>query len=66
MSDMSRESAIQCRDCDRKFATKGALKQHRLAKHTDAEPSIAEQMIEGEVNRAMGVPNEDWIEDMLP
>ena len=30
------------------------------------EPSMADLMVEAEINRAMGIRNEDWIEDMLP
>jgi len=27
---------------------------------------MASLFIQGELNRAMGIPNEDWLEDMLP
>lgn len=32
----------------------------------DEEPSMADLMIEAQMNRAMGIGNEDWLEDMLP
>lgn len=30
------------------------------------EPSMGELMAEAELNRMMGIENEDWIEEMLP
>ena len=30
------------------------------------EPSMGEMLAEAQLNRAMGIPNEDWIEEMLP
>lgn len=30
------------------------------------EESMADLMVEAEINRAIGEPNPDWIEDMLP
>lgn len=34
--------------------------------HGVPSDSMADLFIEGEINRAMGVPNPEWLEDMLP
>lgn len=57
-----------CRQCQKSFKTKGARRQHEMAahpKHKDDEQSMADQFIDGYLNRAMGIANEDWLEDML-
>lgn len=62
----------KCPHCERSFENRGAVYQHLKAKHggkgkaayvPEREPSMADLMIEAHLNRAMGVPNEDWIED---
>lgn len=63
---MSDKKPIKCVVCGPavSFSTMAAYKQHLEAKHH--EPSIAEQMIDAERDRAMGEPIEDWLADMLP
>lgn len=61
----------RCQVCGRKFKNFNALEQHARAKdHKQSEcddgPSVASLMIDAQIDRAMGLPIEDWIADMLP
>lgn len=61
--------AWECLYCGRKFRSLAGVKQHEQAKHPRAEkdePSIADLMVQAELDRAMGEPVEDWLADMLP
>ena len=70
------EKTIRCPNCSRKFVDNNAVRSHLKAKHggkglkqfpkPEAEESMADIFLEAELNRAMGVRNEDWIEDMRP
>ena len=51
------------------IAAKHRAKSARNAERSrrrEAEPSMADLMVEAEINRAMGIRNERWIEEMLP
>lgn len=43
-----------------------AKKRKRRSERADDEQSMAELMIEAELDRAMGEPVDDWLLDMLP
>lgn len=66
------EKTAQCPTCGKRFTDNNAQRLHAKAKnhkrlpYEDAEPSMADLMIEAQMNRAMGGQNEDWIEEMLP
>lgn len=66
-----------CPYCTKRLADANGLYSHVKKKHPnkkrahlrpkrDEEPSMADLMIEAQINRAAGVKNDDWIEDMLP
>jgi len=67
-----------CSTCKRQFASEEGCRDHIRAKHprksghplklqpSGKRESMASLFIQGELNRAMGIPNEDWLEDMLP
>lgn len=70
----------KCSCCGRVFKSRVGCDEHIRVKHNgeavriavgksikqDDEPSMASMFIEAEMNRAMGISNEQWIEDMLP
>ncbi len=67
----------QCPYCPKAFKTLDARYCHAKTKHKgkkikhlrpvrDDEPSIADLMMEAQLNRSMGIKNDDWLEDMLP
>lgn len=68
---------IQCPHCEKRFGDVNDRYQHAKVKHRklkiadlkpvreDASESIASQMIDASINRAMGEPNEEWLDDML-
>ena len=68
------EKPAQCPSCGKRFVGNNEQRQHAKSKKhkalprdtTNDEPSMAELMIEAQMNRAMGIHNEGWIEDMLP
>lgn len=68
-----------CPYCTKKFADAWGVYAHAKVKHKgkklahlkpnkkeDDEPSMADLMIDAQLNRAMGIRNDDWLEDMLP
>ena len=70
---------MKCPRCGKSIHDSNGLRMHCIAKHggrMDQNPavirhgnehmSMADLFIEAGINRSMGVPNEDWIEDMLP
>lgn len=74
---MSISAKVQCPYCPKKLAGADGVYSHVKAKHPnkksahlrpkrDEEPSMADLFIEAQINRSMGIKNEDWIEDMLP
>lgn len=63
----------RCKTCGKKFNNDNALRSHaRDKKHqlpervAQREPSMADLMIDAHIDRAMGLPVEDWLIDMLP
>lgn len=69
--------AFKCPYCDRVLQARLSARQHVAAKHRgksakmflepdDGEQSIAEMMVEAEIDRAMGLPVPRWIKDMMP
>jgi hypothetical protein len=63
-----------CPHCGKMFADRNSVFQHLKAKHggkgkaayrPEREPSMGEIVAEAQMNRAMGIPNEDWIETIL-
>ena len=74
---MTRYYCSTCDTVSKTFKTKEAAEQHIRARHPkkggearerhpESNDSMADLFIEGELNRAMGVRNPDWLEDMLP
>ena len=68
---------IPCPYCKKQLRDESARYSHVKAKHPNKkrahlrpkreyEQSMADIFIEAQLNRAMGIRNEDWIEDMLP
>lgn len=66
---------MKCPICPRTFAGANAVSQHCRDKHhvkcpptfkCEDEPSIASQLVDASLDRAMGLPVEDWLADMLP
>lgn len=68
---------IQCPYCTKKLAGHDGVYSHVKTKHPnkkpahlrpkrDEEPSMADLFIDAQINRSMGITNDDWIEDMLP
>lgn len=66
-----------CPYCNKKLKSEDGVYSHVKSKHPnkkrahlrpklEVEQSMADIFIEAELNRAMGIRNEDWIEDMLP
>ncbi len=66
----------RCSRCNKNFSSRAGCDQHIQMKHKgigeklpvlkkEYEPSMGDLMVEAEINRAMGIKNEDWIEDML-
>ena len=70
------EKKIPCPNCGKLFwDAEGQVQHAKAKKHKPVyipEPSrphpdsMAELFIQGEINRAMGEANPDWLEDMLP
>lgn len=63
------ENAAQnhLRDKHRAIWNSAHARRRRAAKRqAEREPSIADLMVDAEMNRAMGIRNPDWLEDMLP
>lgn len=70
----------KCSTCGRPCQTESGVLTHAKAKHpkkggkailreeysAPESDSMADVFLDGELNRAMGIPNEDWVEDMLP
>lgn len=72
----------QCPHCTKKLADANGAYMHVKAKHhgkrnpfapktvnrpqREEHQSMADLFIEGELNRAMGNPNPEWLEEMLP
>lgn len=71
----------RCSRCKKAFKSRSACDNHIKDVHKgigervpvghsmsrkDYEPSMADLMIEAQLNRAMGEPVEDWLIDMLP
>lgn len=68
----------RCSRCGKHFRNYQAARQHIRdyhkkrggevvpARQYDTEESMADLLVEAEINRAMGKPNEPWLEDMLP
>lgn len=66
-----------CPNCGKRFQNGGALQDHHQAVHgsrrpkirhpapVDREPSYASRVIEGQLDRAMGLPVDDDIVDVL-
>lgn len=69
---------IKCPYCNRELADASGVYSHVKKKHPnkkrahlrpdrpEQDESMADIFIEAELNRAMGIKNDDWIEDMLP
>ena len=62
---------MRCPSCNREFKDVHALSQHVRAKghglsDNDDGPSTASQMIDAQIDQAMGNPVDDWLADMLP
>lgn len=67
----------RCSRCNKTFGSRAGCDMHIRDKHNGEgeklpvikreprEPSMGDLIIEGLQNRAMGVKNEDWIENML-
>lgn len=62
-----------CQTCSKKFRDTDALRSHVKAKkhqrperQVEREPSMADLMIDAQIDRAMGLPVSDWLVDMLP
>ena len=62
--------SFKCEDCNRSFAEKNALWQHRSRKHkqqarrrNSGEASFASRAIDAELDHAMGIhnPDYDWL-----
>lgn len=70
--------SAECPDCGKRCADRNGVYLHMKAKHgkrpareyreqhSDDDESMADIMVRAQIKRAMGVRNEDWIEDMLP
>ena len=64
----------KCPTCNREFRDSHALGQHTRAKGhgqfklltDDDGPSMSSLMIDAQIDRAMGLPVDDWLVDMLP
>lgn len=74
-SDEARR-ALACPHCSRTFGDGNDLYQHAKAKHgkkaarplrpvVEREPSMSELVAEAQMNRAMGLPVDPWIEEMF-
>lgn len=59
------EKRNKCDECGKSFATKRGLKDHKLAKHTDYEPSFASRLIDAQIDAAMGNYVDDDLVDHL-
>jgi hypothetical protein len=69
---------FKCSTCSKPFTTHKGASDHIAGVHAkkggevitedrheaDDDPSFADLYIENELNRAMGLPTEDWIDDM--
>lgn len=81
MSDFPPSNYRRCSRCHKVFKSRAGCDMHIQQKHAGNgtripvgesasrkphEPSMAEMFIEAEMNRAMGIRNPDWIEEMLP
>ena len=78
---MSPHKTWQCKLCNKRFTNPTNVARHAKDKHgrTDdlsmrvkkvqkkptAEPSIASLMVEARLDRAMGLPVDDWLLEML-
>lgn len=79
MNNIPESNYRRCSECHKVFKSRVATDEHIRNKHKgngrriavneeylpDYEPSMAELFIEGEINRAMGIQNEEWLEEML-
>ena len=74
---MSTSEKSKCPYCNKMLAGQDGVYSHVKAKHPqkkrahlrpkrEEEESMADIFVNAELNRAMGIKNEDWIEDMLP
>lgn len=75
---MSDGNKRRCSACNKEFTSRAGCDMHIAQKHkgnaeriaviarAKREPSMASMFIEGEMNRAMGIENSAWLEDMLP
>ena len=70
-------SAPCCPACSRQFGDANAVRNHHNMKHKkrtplpktwgdDHDPSIAQLMVNASVDRAMGLPVENWLLEMMP
>jgi hypothetical protein len=73
--------AIPCPHCGKKAATDDGLRMHVKMKHkgkpcavrpqkkrtmADYEPTMAETLIDAQIDAAMGIDPPEWIENMFP
>ncbi len=63
----------QCQTCSKKFKDIDGLRCHAKAKGhqqpvrcSERDPSMATLMIDAHIDRAMGLPVDDWLVDMMP
>lgn len=66
---------VPCPHCGKRLHDRPAVYQHIKAKHggkgknayrTVRESSMADLFVQAQINRSMGVRNEEWLEEMLP
>lgn len=53
-----------CHTCGKRLKSIRGRKDHERTAHSDNDESMASIFVAAGINRAMGVPNEDWIEEM--
>lgn len=64
---MNADKKLACRICGKEFPFKTRLKQHIKAHfQKQHEPSMAERLIDAQIDRAMGDPVDDDLLEMLP
>lgn len=65
-SEQARGQHCQAKHPGMKFSGKKHSRPPRKQRQDDGDESMAEMFIRGELNRAMGIRNPEWLEDMLP